>query len=293
MRVAITGATGFIGRALTAALTERGDSVVAFTRPGGAAPARDAAIQALPWPPGPGEFPAVDAVVHLAGESVAGRWTDAKKQAIRASRVEGARQLLAAMARATRRPSALVSASAVGYYGDRGEESLSESAPPGADFLAEVCRAWEAEAERAEEIGLRVCCIRTGIVLGHGGALQQMLPPFRMGLGGPMGSGRQWFPWVQLDDIVALYLHALDTDVSGPINGVGPTPIRQGDFARALGAALHRPAILPTPKLALRLLYGEFADTLFCSQKVIPEKAIRTGFRFRFHDAAAALAASL
>lgn len=140
---------------------------------------------------------------------------------------------------------------------------------------------------------MRVAMVRTGIVLGHGGALEQMLPPFRMGVGGPVGRGRQWFPWVHLDDIVNLYLHALDTDVSGPLNGVGPTPIRQGDFARALGAALHRPAVLPTPRFALRALFGEFADTLFHSQKVIPEAAIRRGFRFHYHDAASAIAASL
>lgn len=294
MRVAVTGATGFIGSALARALMARGDGVVAYGRH--LHDVRDALPGASPmaWPPEPGEFPNVDAVAHLAGEPVAGRWSEEKKRAIRASREEGTRKLVAALAVARSRPAALVSASATGYYGNRGGMVLTEEAGPGKDFLADVCVAWERAARGAEELDMRVAMLRTGIVLGKGGgALEQMLPPFRLGLGGPMGSGEQWFPWVHLDDIVGLYLHLLDNDIAGPVNGVSPAPVQQKDFAKALGRAVDRPAVLPTPKIALRILYGEFAQTLFDSQRAVPEVAKRTGYAFRYATLGPALAAAV
>jgi len=290
VKVAVTGATGFIGQALCHALMERGDTVVAYGRHVHAV--RDALPGTSPmaWPPEPGEFPVVDAVLHLAGEPVAGRWTEEKKRAIRASRIDGTRRLVAALAVARTRPAALVSASGIGYYGSRGDTVLTEQAAPGRDFLAETCAAWEREARCAEEVGVRVAMLRTGVVIGRGGgALAQMLPPFRLGLGGPIGNGNQWFSWVHLDDVVGLYLHALDHGLSGPVNGVSPAPVRQKDFAKALGQALHRPAFLPTPRLALGLLYGEFAETLFDSQRVVPDVAKQTGYAFRYPALRAAL----
>jgi uncharacterized protein (TIGR01777 family) len=294
MKVAITGATGFIGTALVRALLQRGDAVAAYARNPAAVADRLPGATPLAWPPEPGRFPAVDAVVHLAGEPVAGRWTEEKKKAIRASREEGTRRLVDALGAAPARPAALISSSAIGYYGDRGDDWLPEDAAPGDDFLAGVCVAWEREAKRAEDFGIRVAVLRTGIVLGRGGgALQTMLPPFRLGLGGPIGGGLQWFSWIHVDDVVGLYLHLLDTAVAGAVNGVSPTPVTQGEFARALGHALNRPAFLPAPKWALRLLYGEFADSLFGSQRAVPEVAKRTGYSFRYPALGPALAASV
>jgi uncharacterized protein (TIGR01777 family) len=294
VKVAVTGATGFIGSAVARALMRRGDAVVAYGRH--IHDVRDKLPGASPmaWPPEPGEFPNVDAVVHLAGEPVAGRWSEEKKKAIRASRETGTRQLVAALAVARSRPGALISSSATGYYGDRGGRVLTEATAPGKDFLAEVCVAWEREARAAEELDVRVAMLRTGIVLGKGGgALSQMVPPFRLGLGGPIGGGEQWVPWVHLDDVVGLYLHLLDNHISGPVNGVSPAPVQQKDFAIALGRALNRPAFLPTPKFALRLLYGEFAETLFGSQRVVPEVAKQTGYTFDYPALGAALGASV
>jgi uncharacterized protein (TIGR01777 family) len=294
MKIGVTGSTGFIGTALVRALQARGDSVVAYARNYASIRDRLPGVSPMAWPPEPGEFPAMDAVIHLAGEPVAGRWSEEKKKGIRASRVQGTRQLVAALAVATSRPAALISASAIGYYGNRGGQVLTEDAPPGRGFLAEVCEAWEREARCAEEFGLRVALLRTGIALGPGGgALDQMLGPFKLGLGGPMGSGEQWFSWVHLDDVVGLYLHLLDNEVAGPVNGVSPTPVQQKAFAQALGHAVNRPAVLPTPKLALRLLYGEFAETLFDRQRVAPQVAKETGYTFRYPALGPALAASI
>lgn len=293
MRIAITGAGGLIGRSLVAALQKRGDAVLAFSRQPDSLAAVFTGVETAAWPPESG-FPDVDGIVHLIGESVAGRWTTTRKAAIRASRVEGTRLLIEAIRTAGTRPAVLVSGSAVGYYGDRGEEALTESAEAGKGFLCDVCRDWEDAAFEAEELGLRVAAVRTAAVLsGSGGALKSMLPPFKAGLGGPIGSGRQWFPWIHLDDIVRLFIWLLDRDISGPVNGAAPSPVRQGEFASALGAALHRPAFVPTPRLALKLLFGEFADTLFDSQCVLPEKAQRSGFTFRYPELQTALRAAL
>lgn len=294
MRVAVTGATGFIGTALCKALMGRGDEVVAYGRHVHTVRENLPGASPMAWPPEPGEFPTVDAVIHLAGEPVSGYWTEEKKRAIRASREQGTRQLVAALAVARTRPATLISASATGYYGNRGGMVLTEEAAPGKDFLADVCVAWEQAARGAEELDVRVAMLRTGIVLGRdGGALKQMLPPFRLGLGGPMGSGEQWFPWVHLDDVVGLYLHLLDNEITGPANGVSPAPVQQKEFAKALGRALGRPTFLPTPKFALRLLYGEFAESLLGSQRAIPEVAKKTGYTFRYPTLGAALADAL
>jgi uncharacterized protein (TIGR01777 family) len=227
-------------------------------------------------------FDGVDVVFHLAGESVAeGRWTAAQKARIRDSRVIGTRNLVAGLARAEPRPRVLVSASAVGFYGDRGEEELTETSAPGDDFLAEVCVAWEREAVAAEQHGLRVVLARTGIVLGKGGALAKMLTPFKLGAGGPLGNGRQWMPWIHVADLARMYVHAAETSsIQGPMNAVGPHPVRNSEFTKALGRALHRPAFMPAPYLGLRLVFGEFAKVLFASQRVIPQVAVDTGFRF-------------
>ena len=234
----------------------------------------------------------MEAVFHLAGESVAeGRWTAAQKARIRDSRVVGTRNLVQGIAQVSDRPRVLVSASAVGYYGDRGEEELTESASPGRDFLADVCVAWEKEALAAEKLGVRVVTERTGIVLGAGGgALAKMLTPFKLGAGGPLGNGRQWMPWVHVSDLARLYLHAAEHEsIRGPMNAVAPHPVRNSEFTKALGRQLRRPAFMPAPYLGLRLLFGEFAQVLFASQRVVPQVALDTGFTFQYPDIAAAL----
>jgi uncharacterized protein (TIGR01777 family) len=237
----------------------------------------------------------VDGVVNLAGESIAGRWSDEKKRRLRESRIAGTRRLVEAIALAAERPTVLVSVSAVGYYGDRGEEALTEDSDPGGDFLAQLCQEWEAEAQRAEGLGLRVARLRLGVVLDrNGGALAQMLAPFRLGAGGPLGSGRQWFPWIHRADVVGLFRFALErAEAAGPINAAAPELVRQGEFAEALGRALHRPAFVPTPAFALRLLFGEFAGTLLGSQRVLPERAEALGYAFRFPQIEPALRAIL
>jgi uncharacterized protein (TIGR01777 family) len=300
MRIAITGATGFIGLRLCAALAERGDELVVLSRDPDRARGRLPGVaEAVAWNPteqagGPKAPPlrGVHAVVNLAGESIGRRWNGAKKQAIRDTRVRGTRHLVAAMKEAGTLPGVWINASAVGYYGDRGEEELTEESSAGEDFLAEVCQAWEAEAQQAAEQGWRVVCLRSGIVLGPGGgALQQMLPSFRRGLGGPMGHGRQWMSWIHRDDLIGLLIDALDRDTwTGPVNAVAPEPIRNYDFARTLGRVLRRPAFLPAPRFALRLLLGEFADLgLLASQRVLPTKAQAAGFTFQYPDLEAAL----
>jgi hypothetical protein len=256
-------------------------------------------LEAYSWdpltgPPPPQAFEGVDAVFHLAGDPVAsGRWTAAKKRSIRESRELGTRHLVQALRQLPSRPKVLVSASATGWYGDRGDEILAESQPPANDFLADVCVAWEREAQAATELGVRVACIRTGIVLGReGGALKKLLMPFRLGLGGPLGNGRQWMPWIHVDDLAAIYLHAAEnSDVSGPLNGAAPNPVTNKQFTKALAAAVHRPAFLPAPYFALRLALGEFAKVLFDSQRAVPKATLASGFQFQYPELGVALAA--
>jgi uncharacterized protein (TIGR01777 family) len=239
----------------------------------------------LEGPPPPESFDGVDAVFHLAGESVAeGRWTTTQKARIRESRVLGTKNLVAGILQNKNGVKKLISSSAVGYYGDRGEEDLTESSSPGNDFLADVCVGWEREADIAREQGVRVVTMRTGIVLGAGGgALAKMLTPFRLGAGGPLGNGRQWMPWIHVADLARLYTHASETSsINGPMNAVAPNPVRNSEFTKALAAQLKRPAFMPAPYIGLRLVFGEFAKVLFASQKVLPQVALETGFTYQF-----------
>jgi hypothetical protein len=300
MKVAVTGATGFVGTRLVAHLLATGHEVVVLTR------RREDAERALPvrcrlvvWDPehgtlDPAALSGVDAVVNLAGAGVAdARWTAERKAVIRRSRVEGTRLLVAALADvpAGRRPRVLVSASAIGFYGDRGDEILTEASSRGAGFLADVCEEWEREARGAESHGLRVVTIRIGVVLGPGGgALARMLPPFRLGLGGRIGSGQQWMSWIHRDDLVALFAFALErADVHGALNGVAPAPVTNLEFTTTLGRTLVRPAVLPVPSVALKLALGEMATVLLEGQRVIPAAADAHGFRFRFRELPEAL----
>ena len=232
---------------------------------------------------------------HLAGESVGeGRWTAAKKQRIRDSRVIGTRRLVEGLAALEQKPRVLVVASAIGYYGSRGDETLDESSAPGDDFLAQVCRDWEAEARAAEKLGIRVVNTRFGIVLGNGGALKKMLLPFKLGAGGRLGNGRQWMSWVHVDDVVGILLAAaIDEQYRGPVNTVAPTPVTNREFTRVLASVLHRPAIFPVPAFGLRLVVGEFAEVLLGSQRVLPKAAQRAGYAFHYPELAEALRAAV
>ena len=296
MKALVTGATGFIGPRLLRLL----DRPIILSRdPDRARRAVGHLVdRVVRWDPAEGPPPAeaftgVDTVFHLAGESVAaGRWTSAQKQRIRDSRVVGTRHLVQGIAQADRKPAALVSASAVGWYGDRGDEELTESAAPADDFLGQVCVEWEREARAAEQAGVRVVTARTGIVLGTGagGALDRRLLPFKLGAGGPLGSGRQWMPWIHVADLARMYVHAADHgEISGPMNAVAPNPVRNSEFTRALARQLHRPAFMPAPYFGLRIVFGEFAKVLFASQRVVPRVALDTGFQFQYPEIAAAL----
>jgi len=293
VRAFVTGATGFVGRSLLPALRGAGVEVSAWVR--GPAPAGAIAV------PVEGGAEATvraideaDAIVNLAGEPIAGhRWTAARRRRLVASRVETTRAIRHALGVATARPRVLVSASAVGIYGDRGDEVLTESSPPGAGFLAELCQAWEGEALAAASAMTRVVVLRIGVVLGPGGgALEKMVPVFRARLGGRLGSGRQWMSWVHVADVVGAIRMALERDdLSGPINVVSPAPVRNAEFSHALGHVLHRPSFLRAPAFALRLALGEMADALLLSsQRVIPARLQAAGYQFRFPSLDAALA---
>jgi len=275
MNVAITGATGFIGRAVADRLRGSGHNVRAVSLRG-----------AIP----PDALAGTNAVIHLAGEPVAQRWTRAARDRILRSRVEGTRVLLAAMR--AQPPQVLISASAVGYYGSRGDEVLLESAPPADDFLGRVAVAWEEEAQAAEPMGVRVARLRIGMVLGpRGGALARMLPPFRLGVGGRLGGGKQWMSWIHIDDLIALIAFLMkESTVRGVFNATSPFPVTNREFTRALAEAVHRPAILPVPAWALRLMFGDMSQVLLASQRALPDAAQRAGFIFQHPDIFAALA---
>jgi uncharacterized protein (TIGR01777 family) len=289
MRVTLTGATGPIGRRLVEALRRRGDEVTVLSRR--PEQAREAlGVSALGWEPMSGPAPAAgladrDAVVHLAGESVAQRWTEASRRRIHASRETGTRNLVAALRELAEgeRPRVLASASGVDYYGAGGDEPVDESAPPGDSFLARVCVAWEREAQAAAALGLRVVIVRTGVVLSpNGGALQKMLPFFKLGVGGPVAGGRQYLPWVHIDDVVGLYVAAIDREAwSGPVNGSAPEPVTNKEFSRRLGRALRRPAFAPVPALAVRLLYGDMAEIVTGGRRAVPKRPLELGYAFR------------
>jgi len=292
MRYAITGATGLIGGALVASLTAEGHTATGVSRSPESAPARTPGLSAAFAPDDPDAYRGADVVVHLAGEPVPGRWTQAKRAKIRDSRVEGTRQLVDLLGGLpeAERPRALVSSSAVGYYGDRGDEELDEASAPGDDFLAGICREWEGEALRATDLGVRVVCLRLGIVLSPaGGALKQMLLPAKLGLTGPLGNGRQWWSWLHLDDAVRLIRFAAEGDLEGPLAAVSGAPVQQRDFARTLGRVLGRPAFLPAPAWALKAALGGFAAEVLTSKRLLPRRAIAAGFRFDHGDLEGAL----
>lgn len=294
-RVLISGVTGFVGRRLGATLRDAGWEVWGLGRDPNAMPAL--VSRAMSWSSLTEDRDAlreVDAVVHLAGESVAGLWTSARRARIEQSRIESTRALVDALAAATPRPRVLVSASAVGYYGTPESDSieLTEDRPPGTGFLADVCAGWEREARRAEELGVAVVRLRIGLVLGRsGGTLAAMLPAFKAGLGGRIGSGRQLWPWIHEDDLVALCEQALDDpSFAGPYNAVAPGIVPQSDFAKALARRLRRPAFLPVPAFALEAVLGDFATEMLVSRRVVPARALEAGFSFRFPDLESALA---
>ena len=297
MRVAVTGATGMIGRALVAALLARGDEVVALSRDAGRAhEVLPEGIEAFSWPapkdqPPPAEaLEGVDGVVHLLGEPIAQRWTDDAKREIRDSRVLATRNLVKALADATERPGVLVSQSAEGIY-RRAEEQVDESGPQGEGFLSQVCQAWEAEARPAEELGVRVVLARTGVVLSpKGGALEKMLPFFKLGVGGPVAGGKQYVPWIHLDDIVGALIFSLDDpDVRGPVNVSAPEPVTNAELSKTLGRVLHRPAFAPVPAFAIKLLYGDMAEIVTEGINAVPARARELGFAFRHPEVGEAL----
>jgi uncharacterized protein (TIGR01777 family) len=299
MKVVVTGATGLIGSRLVPELRRRGDEAVVLTRSPERA-TRDLGVEAHGWRPELEPAPAAalagaDAVVHLAGENIAQRWNDAVKQRLMESRRTGTRNLVAGLRAVDPRPAVLVSSSAVGWYGSRGDEQLDESEPHGDGFLADVVAAWEREAEQAEALGIRVVRLRQGVVLDKdGGALAKMLPFFRAGVGGPVAGGKQWIPWIHVDDVVGMITGALDdARWDGAINAVAPEPSRNSDFSKALGRALHRPALLPVPAFGLQLLYGDMAGIVTEGQRVVPKRAEELGYAFRHPELDEALRSAL
>jgi uncharacterized protein (TIGR01777 family) len=293
MRVTVTGASGLIGKRLVERLRARGDDVTTLSR----SPSSPGAVAWRPEdePAPAGALAGRDGVVHLASENVGQRWSDDVKRRIRSSRELGTRNLVAGIDAADPRPRVLVSSSAVGYYGPHGDEPLDEQTAPGSDFLAEVCVIWEREALRAAELGVRVVTLRTGIVLDQGGgALAKMLPFFKLGVGGPVAGGDQYMPWIHVDDVVGLYLAALDGEAwDGPVNASAPEPVTNRTFSKALGRALHRPALAPVPGLAVRTLYGEMAEIVTKGQRVVPRRAQELGYVFEHPDLDEALRSAL
>ncbi len=287
--VTVSGATGLIGSRLVAELLNDGWSVTVLSRdPDRARERLGGEVEAHAWDllsePAPvAALSGRDAVVSLAGAAVSQRWSEEAKRAIRDTRVVGTGNLIEGLRNAEPRPATLASASAVGYYGDRGHEPIDEEAGPGEGFLADVCEQWEQAAERATELGLRVAVIRTGVALSKsGGALEQMLPPFRLGLGGPVAGGRQFLPWIHVDDVVGIYRAALgDERWSGPANATAPAPVTNRDFSRALGRVLKRPAVMPVPGFAVRLLFGEMAEVVTGGARVLPAKPLMLDYAFR------------
>ncbi len=289
MKLVITGGTGFIGSALCTRLLERGHSLTLLTR----SPLPDTishGIKGVIWElgsDGPWErvIDGADGVIHLAGEPIAGkRWTETQKGKLRSSRIDTTRALVAAIAKAKEKPKVLLNSSAIGYYGPHGDEMLTETTEQGTDFLSRVCFEWEKEALKAEEYGLRVIRLRTGIVLGKGGgALAKMVPPFKLFAGGPLGTGRQWMSWIQMEDEIGLILSLMENpNARGAVNATAPNPVTMKEFCKTLGRTLHRPSWAPVPAFALRLLLGEMADMLLAGQRVLPAEAQRLRYSFKY-----------
>ena len=302
MKILITGSTGLVGSALCQDLVRAGHTVCRLIRPGtSAAAARNAPGFDVNWNPATGELGGAavgaDAVVNLAGAPIADRrWTPQRKELLRTSRVDSLRALVAALAKMSARPRVLVSASATGYYGNRGDETLTEESAPGNDFLSVTAKDWEAEAIKAEALGIRVVRARFGVILSKdGGALPQMMRPFKFGIGGKLGSGKQWLSWITLDDTVAILRLALENaNLSGPINIVSPQPVTNAEFTKTLAAAIHRPALFPAPAFALRLILGEMADALLLSsQRALPAQLQKLNYQFQHPDLPSALGAAL
>ena len=297
MKFFLTGGTGFVGSYLTKQLVAQGHQVTILSRRPQRRPGLPAAVTlAAGDPTQPGDWqqlpPQHEVIINLAGASVFGRWTAAKKKEIYDSRILTTRNLVQALRQARERQTqVLFSTSAIGYYGDRGEEELTETSPPGDDFLARVARDWEAEALAAQDLGLRVVITRFGLVIGdRGGILEQLVPLFKAFLGGPLGSGRQWFSWIDQSDQLAAFLFVLSRpDLEGVINFVSPNPVRNADFVRALAQVLNRPAVLPTPAWAVKLALGEFATVVLGGQKVLPTRLLAAGFNFAYPEITAAL----
>jgi uncharacterized protein (TIGR01777 family) len=294
MRILITGASGLIGKALQKSFEEKGYEMLLATR----SEPNDG--QYIQWNADTGfadddfgRLEGLDAVIHLAGENIAGlRWTDEKKKEIRDSRVFGTRTMIETFARLEKKPKVFISGSALGFYGDRSDDEMTEASSAGTTFLAEVCKEWEAESRRAEDLGIRTVLLRTGIVLSKdGGALATMLTPFKLGLGGVVGSGKQWMSWISLDDVVGIINHALENEsVRGAVNVVSPTPVTNEEFTKTLGAVLYRPTFLPLPEFAVNLVFGEMGDALLIdSTKVIPKRMKDAGYEFKYTELKAAL----
>jgi uncharacterized protein len=300
MRILVSGSTGFLGTALVETLEGQGHAIARLVRPGTSQKsAAGARAQAVQWDPVAGQFDAAgaegaDALIHLAGASIAGgRWYASRKELLRTSRIDATRHLIGALAKLQRPPRVIVAASAIGYYGNRGDETLTEASAPGNDFLAGACREWEAEAARGAEFGARVVNLRFGIILAaHGGALPRMAMPFKFGAGGRLGDGRQWMSWLTLRETISIIQFALATSgLTGPVNAVAPNPVRNSEFTGVLAKTLHRPALFPAPAFALRLALGEMADALLLvSQKVMPSKLLDSGYPFLQPNLAGALA---
>ena len=301
MKILVAGSTGLVGTALVHALARDGHTVCRLVRPESSVGSGTKDGFDVAWNPATGELGGAgvgpDAVVNLAGASIAGgRWTAQRKTLLRSSRIDSTRALVNALARMNVRPSVLVSASAIGIYGDRGDETLTEESKPGEDFLADVAQEWEAEAVKAEALGIRVVLARFGIILAReGGALPKMLFPFKLGVGGRLGSGKQWMSWVTLDDVVGILRLAIEkSSLRGAINVVSPQPLQNSEFTKLLAKALHRPAFFPAPAFALRLALGEMADALLLSsQRVLPSSLEKAGYRFFHPELTSALTAVL
>lgn len=294
--ILITGAAGFIGTHLTESLADKGHNIIILSRS-----AKKSKHNVFWWDPASGEIdldgvPDLDAVVHLAGESIAGRWTDDKKARIKDSRVDGTKLLADALSGLKKKPEVLISASAIGIYGNRGDETLTEQSAPGKGFLAEVGVKWEEATSAARDTGIRVCNIRIGLVLGSdGGALEKMITPFKFGVGGKIGDGTQYWSWISIDDLVEIIIYLINNSaIEGPVNAVSPNPVTNSEFTSALGKALNRPTIIPLPSFAARGLLGEMAEeTMLASTRVIPKKLSESGFQFKYTDLNEALSGIL